>query len=86
MNHPRDPGGATNWGITLATLAAHRGRAVGVEGVRALSRDEARAIYRKKYWQPIRGDAIPAGIDLATMDPAVNSGVSRGGAVDAGGR
>lgn len=78
VNHPRDPGGATNWGITRATLADWRGRAVSVQDVRDLTRAEAQDIYRSRYWSPVAGDLLPAGLDLVAMDGAVNSGVSRG--------
>lgn len=77
VNHPRDPGGATNLGITRATLAVHRGRAVSVAEVRALTRAEAGAIYRASYWDAVRGDDLPAGLDLALFDFAVNSGPGR---------
>lgn len=78
VNHPRDPGGATNLGVTHATLRAWRGRPVSVEDVRNLSRDEAKAIYRARYWDAVRGDELPVGLDLVTFDPAVNSGPARG--------
>lgn len=78
VNHPRDPGGATNFGITHGTLARWRGQKVTVQDVRELTKAEAREIYRVDYWQPVRGDELPDGIDLVTMDPAVNSGVGRG--------
>lgn len=77
VDHPRDPGGATNLGITLATLRAYRGRPVSKDDVKRLTRKEAEAIYRKNYWQPIKGDDLPAGLDYAMFDYAVNSGVSR---------
>ena len=77
VNHPADPGGATNLGITRATLAAWRKRPVTVADVRALTRDEAAAIYRAKYWDAIGGDALPAGVDLLAFDIAVNMGVGR---------
>jgi lysozyme family protein len=75
--HPRDPGGATNFGITLETLAHARGSAVSVEDVRNLTRDEATAIYRRFYWDAVRADEIPPGLDLALFDLAVNSGAGR---------
>lgn len=76
-DHPADPGGATMMGITHATLAEWRGRPVTKDDVRALTRAEAAAIYRARYWQPIAGDALPAGLDLAVFDLAVNSGPAR---------
>lgn len=77
VDHPQDPGGVTNHGITHATLAAWRGRPVGKEEVRALTREDAGAIYRSRYWDTIAGDALPAGLDLALFDFAVNSGPGR---------
>jgi lysozyme family protein len=76
-DHPADPGGATMMGITQATLAEWRGHAVTKADVRALSRTEVSQIYRKRYWDAIAGDALPAGLDLAVFDFAVNSGASR---------
>jgi lysozyme family protein len=77
VDHPSDPGGATMLGITRATLAAWRGREVGKDEVRALTRKEAGEIYRARYWQAVRGDDLPAGLDLAVFDLAVNSGPDR---------
>ncbi len=61
VDHPADPGGATNRGVTRATLAAWRGRPVSKAEVRALTRLEASAIYRKNYWDAVRADELPAG-------------------------
>lgn len=76
-DHPADPGGATNMGITRAALAAWRGQPVSKADVRALKRAEAAAIYRARYWDAIRADELPSGLDLALFDAAVNSGPSR---------
>ena len=77
VDHPRDPGGATNLGITLNTLRDWRGRPVTKADVRALSRAEAAAIYEARYWNKINADYMPAGPDAALFDVAVNSGVGR---------
>ncbi|MFK4045790.1 glycoside hydrolase family 108 protein [Roseomonas mucosa] len=77
VNDARDPGGATNMGITRAVLAEWRGRPVSVAEVRALAQLEAREIYRARYWNPIQGDALPAGLALGLFDFAVNSGIKR---------
>jgi len=77
VDHPADPGGATNMGVTLETLSAWRGRRVGKADVRALSRAEATEIYRRQYWSPIRGDELPGGVDYAMFDFAINSGPRR---------
>lgn len=76
-DHPSDPGGATMMGITHLTLADWRGRLVTKEEVRALSLKEASEIYRARYWAAIAGDDLPAGLDLALFDYAVNSGPRR---------
>lgn len=77
VNHPRDNGGATNWGVTIHTLRAWRGRPVSVEDVRNLTRSEAIAIYKANYWDAVRGDDLPSGVDLWVFDAAINSGPSR---------
>jgi lysozyme family protein len=63
VNHPSDPGGATKYGITLATLCRWRGATVTADDVEKLSEAEARQIYLELYWRP-------AGLDLLT-NPAV---------------
>lgn len=73
-DHPSDPGGATNLGITQATLRAWRGEPVTKGDVRALTVAEAGKIYRDKYWNAVRGDELPVGVDLVVFDWAVNSG------------
>jgi lysozyme family protein len=78
VNHPRDPGGATNMGITHYTLAAWRGvKSVTRAQVKALTLKEATDIYEHRYWKPIQGDRLPFGVDLATFDYGVNSGTGR---------
>ena len=74
VNDPADPGGATNMGVTRATLAAVRGHAVSKADVRALTRVEAADIYRALYWKAVRGDELPGGVDAVVFDYAVNSG------------
>lgn len=77
VNHPKDPGGPTKYGITLRTLADWRGvgpEELSEEAVRSLTKDEARLIYLARYWAPIRGDELPPGVDLVVFDYAVNSG------------
>ena len=79
VDHPRDPGGATNFGITHKTLAKARGvHRVSKEEVKRLSKKEAMQIYERYYWWPLKGDALNHGYDLVAMDGGVNSGVIRG--------
>jgi lysozyme family protein len=80
-DHPRDPGGATNMGITHKTLARWRKVSpwwkLSKAAVKALGRDEAAKIYDASYWQRVHGAELPAGLDLALFDYAVNSGPVR---------
>jgi lysozyme family protein len=74
----RDPGGATNKGVTQRVYDDWR-RSKGLEprSVRSLEQTEVEAIYRKLYWDRIRGDELPSGVDYAAFDFAVNSGTNR---------
>jgi len=74
VQHPRDPGGATKFGITRETLSRVKRRRATVNDVRRLSRKEAIAIYRQLYWDAVRAEELPPGLDLAVFDLAVNSG------------
>jgi lysozyme family protein len=77
VQHPRDPGGATNFGITRETLSRARGRGASVEDVRLLTQEEAASVYRRFYWDAIRADALSPGLDLAVFDLAVHSGPTK---------
>lgn len=75
VDHPDDKGGATNFGITQATLAAHRWRGVTVEDVRNLTEQEARAIYSQRYVTAPGFDRIASDpLRAALVDYAVHSG------------
>lgn len=76
-NHDADPGGATMYGITVGTLSKWRGRKVPKAEVKALTRSEAEQIYKAWYWDKVKADELPAGVDLVIYDYAVNSGPSR---------
>ena len=80
VNHPKDPGGETNLGITQRTLDAARRTVPGPlpQSVRDLTKEQANRIYQFNYWRQIQGDKLPMGVDYVTMDAAVNSGVKRG--------
>lgn len=77
-DHPRDPGGATMKGITLATYRRHFGEERGKDDLRAISDEELSKIYDSGYWSKCRCDELPAGIDYVVFDAAVNSGPGRG--------
>jgi lysozyme family protein len=76
-DNPADPGGATMRGITIAKYREHFPKATKTD-LRAISDGNVAAIYRSDFWAPINGDGLESGVDLATFDASVNSGVSRG--------
>jgi lysozyme family protein len=76
-DNPKDPGGATMKGITLSTFRRWFPKATKAD-LKAISDENVATIYRADYWKPIGGDALASGVDLATFDASVNSGVGRG--------
>jgi hypothetical protein len=80
-NHPSDPGGPTNFGITLTDYRRYIKPDATAADVRAMSVDQAKAIYRKRYWDAQRCDDLPAGVDYSVFDYGVNSGIGRSGKV-----
>jgi lysozyme family protein len=78
VNHPADPGGATNRGITQNTYNSwRRSKSLPPRSVREITADEVSRIYRESYWNPIRGDELPSGVAYCVFDAAVNSGPGR---------
>jgi len=77
VDHPRDPGGATNRGITLATFLRYIMPGGTRDDLRALSEAQAVVVYRRRYWDAVLADMLPVGVDYAVADFAVNSGPAR---------
>lgn len=74
-DHPDDPGGATMKGVTQRVYDAYRERRGEPDRpVRQITEAELQAIYRRQYWDVVKGDGLPAGVDYAVFDGAVNSG------------
>jgi lysozyme family protein len=80
-NHPSDPGGPTNFGITIHDYRKYVKADATSADVRAMSLAEAERIYRARYWNVQRCDELPAGVDYAIFDYGVNSGIGRSGKV-----
>src|SRR5512147_2792109 len=76
-NHPSDPGGPTNFGITIYDYRKYVKPDATAADVKAMKLDEAKRIYRAKYWDAQRCDDLPAGVDYAVFDYGVNSGIGR---------
>ncbi len=76
-NNPKDPGGPTNFGITLRDYADFKGRKVTAEDVRRMPLADAFAIYKSKYNKGISFEALRAGSDYCILDYGINSGLAR---------
>ena len=77
VNHPKDPGGMTNLGVTKAVYDKWIGRESTEQEMRDLTPDDVAPIYKKNYWDKVRGDDLPSGVDWCAFDWAVNSGSGR---------
>jgi|TARA_R100001086_G_scaffold25646_2_gene12077 lysozyme family protein len=77
VNHPEDPGGATNKGITKKTYERFLGREVEALELENISEKNVKKIYKTRYWNKIAGDKLPAGIDYIVFDLCVNGGPRR---------
>jgi len=77
VNHPKDPGGMTNLGVTKRAWEEYVDHDVTESEMRALTPEIVKPFYKTKYWDKIRGDELPSGVDYAAYDLAVNSGVGR---------
>jgi lysozyme family protein len=76
-NDAADPGGPTNWGITIHDARMYWKPDATAADVRAMPKDVAEEIYAKHYANPIRYDDLPPGVDYAVLDYGINSGISR---------
>ena len=77
VNHPRDPGGHTNKGITLDTYSDWLGYRASVEQLKSIPNRHVKAIYRENYWNKVRASELPSGLDVVVADAAVNKGVDK---------
>lgn len=77
VNHPSDPGGMTNLGCTKRVWEEWVGHPVDEKAMRALTPGDVAPLYKTKFWDKIKGDDLPAGVDYAVFDAAINSGPGR---------
>lgn len=78
VNHPKDPGGATNKGVIQRTYDGYRRlNGLPTRSVRLITDEEVHEIYYRNYWRASGCNVMPAGIDYAVFDYAVNSGPGR---------
>jgi len=76
-NRREDPGGPTNWGITIHDARLHWKPDATIKDMKAMPKSVAIEIYRQKYWAKLDCDARPSGVDAVEFDTGVNSGVGR---------
>ncbi len=78
VDDPRDPGGRTNQGIIQRVYNAFRiGQGQPIKDVYDMAPLERDTIYKRQYWDVIKGDELPSGVDLVVFDGAVNSGCAQ---------
>ncbi|MCA0025459.1 MULTISPECIES: glycoside hydrolase family 108 protein [unclassified Mesorhizobium] len=78
VNHPADPGGPTNKGVTQRVYDGYRkGKGLAKRSVKSITMDEVGEIYDRQYWDAVKGDLLPDGVDYVVFDGGVNSGPGR---------
>ena len=77
VNHPADPGGMTNLGVTARTWGDWVGHTPSEKEMRELTPEKVAPLYKRRYWDACRADDLVSGLDLCVFDTAVNSGAGR---------
>jgi lysozyme family protein len=77
VNHPRDPGGMTNLGVTKRTWERWKGYKVTEADMRALKVPDVMPLYREEYWDALKCSSMAPAIALVLFDFGVNAGVNR---------
>ena len=73
VNHPKDPGGETNLGVTKRVYEEWG----GTKDMKDLLVEDVNPIYKKNYWDKCKCDDLPNGLDLCVFDFGVNAGPGR---------
>ncbi len=76
-NDPDDNGGPTNFGITLIDYRKYINSKGVANDVKRMSIDDAKRIYKTKYWDALNCDGLPSGVDYTAFDYGVHSGLGR---------
>ena len=77
VNHPSDPGGRTNLGVTQRVWEQWVGRESNEKEMRSLTPAMVEPLYKRKYWDACKCDDLPEGLDYLVFDFAVNAGPGR---------
>jgi lysozyme family protein len=75
VNHPSDPGGETNLGVTKRVWEEYVGHPV--ESLKKLTKEDVAPLYEQKYWRPCYGEVLPRGLDFVVFSMGVNAGPGR---------
>ena len=77
VNHPKDPGGITNLGVTIRVWEEWTDRPATPAQIKALTPAVVAPLYRARYWNLLRCDELPPALARCVFDFGVNSGVNR---------
>ena len=77
VNHKLDKGGITNLGVTIAVWEEWIGRESSEDEMRNLKPEDVAPLYKKMYWDRVKGEDLPSGVNYCVFDAAVNSGTGR---------
>jgi len=75
VNHPKDPGGETNLGVTKRVWEEWVGHPV--ESLKKLTKEDVAPLYEQKYWRPCYCEVLPRGLDFVVFSMGVNAGPGR---------
>ena len=75
VNHPSDPGGETNLGVTKRVWIEYVGHPV--ESLKKLTKEDVAPLYELKYWRPCYCEVLPRGLDFVVFSMGVNAGPGR---------
>jgi len=77
VDHPKDPGGATNKGVTIGTFRRYVKADATKADLKAITSEQVATVYYRHYWSAVMAHELPSGLDYAVFDYAVNSGPDR---------
>jgi lysozyme family protein len=77
INHPSDPGGRTNFGVTQRVWEEYTGHEADEKIMRGLTPEKVAPLYEQRYWRPCYGEILPRGLDFLCFSFGVNAGSGR---------
>lgn len=77
VNHPSDPGGMTNLGVTKRVWEEYTGHEADEKIMRGLTPEKVAPLYEQRYWRPTYCEVLPRGLDLLVFSMGINAGTGR---------